>query len=172
MPEPPSPAVLPWWVLPKRLAGFHKPTAEELTVLKANGISAIVSVLSDDSNLDLYKQNTIPHIWVPILGGTAPTLDQLNQIKIFVDSQNSLGNAVVIHCSSGRRRTGTVLAALLINQGSSYKQALNTILNANPAIEMREAQLNFLQTLSHQTLSHQTLSHQTLSHQTLSQTLS
>ncbi len=137
-----------WWVIPERLAGVRKPTEPELTKLRSEGISALVSLLSDDSNLDLYKQNKIPHIWVPITGGTAPSLEQLEQIKTFVESQNQLGNAVAIHCSSGRRRTGTVLAALLIKQGISHEKALTTILTSNPDVELREAQIDFLKRLS------------------------
>ncbi|MEO1507315.1 MAG: dual specificity protein phosphatase family protein [Cyanobacteria bacterium J06633_23] len=147
MSEPPL--ISPWWVVPDRLAGLRKPTEPELAILpKEHGIHALVSLLSDSSNLDLYQANAIPHIWVPIQGGTAPSLDQLTQIKTCVDSQNALSQGVAIHCSSGRRRTGTVLAALLIQQGDSYSKALNTVLRANPAVELRDPQLKFLQTLS------------------------
>ncbi|ESA36437.1 dual specificity protein phosphatase [Leptolyngbya sp. Heron Island J] len=137
-----------WWVVPKQLAGVRKPTLAELAELRAEGIEALVSLLSDDSNLNLYAQQNIPHIWVPIIGGTAPSLDQLAQIKTFVDNQHRLGTAVAIHCSSGRRRTGTVLAALLIAQRTSYENAIDTILQANPEIELREPQINFLKSLS------------------------
>lgn len=138
----------PWWVVPKRLAGVRKPTPADLADLRGEGVGALVSLLSDDSNLNLYQRSQIPHIWVPIVGGTGPTFEQLEQIKTFVDTQNSLGNAVAIHCSSGRRRTGTVIAALLIKASLSYEQALKTVLAANPEIELREAQLDFLKRLS------------------------
>lgn len=136
-----------WWVIPERLAGVRKPTEAELTELKALGVGALVSLLSDDSNLDLYEKHSIPHIWVPIIGGTAPSREQLGQIKIFVDGQFSLGNAVAIHCSSGRRRTGTVLAALLMHLGNGYESAVSTVLIANPAVEMRDAQIAFLKSI-------------------------
>ena len=148
MSDQPLPPIQPWWVTPKRLAGVRKPTQAELTELRDKGIGALVSLLSDDSNLDLYQHNQIPHIWVPIMGGTAPSVEQLDHIKTFVETQHSLGNAVAIHCSSGRRRTGTVLAALLIKAGERYETALNTILSANPEVELREAQLNFLKSLT------------------------
>lgn len=143
-----QPTIRPWWVIAQRLAGSRKPTAPELAILKEQGIGSIVSLLSDDSNLDLYQQHNIPHLWVPILGGKAPSVEQLNQIQTFVHTQESLGNAVVIHCSSGRRRTGTVLAALLVLQGNSYEKALNIILTANPDVDLRDAQINFLKTLA------------------------
>lgn len=137
-----------WWVVPNRLAGVRKPTEAEISELRNEGVGALVSLLSDDSNLDLYKKQAIPHIWVPTIGGKAPSLEQLNQIKTFVDAQETLGHAVVIHCSSGRRRTGTVLAAILILRGVSYESALSTISTANPDVELREAQINFLKGLS------------------------
>ena len=136
-----------WWVIPKKLAGVRKPTAEELTELQAGGIGAIVSVMDDPSNLDLYQIANIPHLWLPIKGGTAPTLEQLQELQKFIDNQKSIGNAVAVHCTSGKRRTGTILASYLIYTGSSYNDAIQKIQHANPDVELREAQSRFLQDL-------------------------
>lgn len=146
----PSPSISEslWWVIPARLAGVRKPTEEDLSLLRAFKIDALVSVLSDDSNLTLYKQHKIPYVWVPIEGGHAPTLAQLKQLKAFVDEQNAQCNAVAIHCSNGLRRTGTVLAALLIQQGMDYEGAMAVISAANPAVNLRENQTSFLKGLS------------------------
>ena len=137
-----------WWVIPGQLAGVRKPTAEELSTLQSVGIGAIVSVMDDASNLDLYEQANIPHLWLPTKGGTAPSHEQIQQLQTFVDSQNHLGHGVAIHCTSGRRRTGTMLASYLIQAGSSYDDAILTILDANPNVELREAQTAFLQELA------------------------
>jgi atypical dual specificity phosphatase len=137
-----------WWVIPGKLAGVRKPIAEDLPELQATGIRAVVSVMDDPSNLDLYQQADIPYLWLPIKGGTAPTPEQLQELQSFIDSQNQLGNAVAVHCTSGRRRTGTMLASYLIVTGSSYNEAMQTILNANPNVELREAQTSFLQKLA------------------------
>ncbi|MDJ0553115.1 MAG: hypothetical protein QNJ68_01460 [Microcoleaceae cyanobacterium MO_207.B10] len=40
------------WVIPGKLAGVGKPTAEELPELQKLGIAAIVSVMDDPSNLE------------------------------------------------------------------------------------------------------------------------
>lgn len=121
--------------------------AEELTKLQAAGIGAIVSVMDDPSNLDLYEQAGIPHLWLPIKGGTAPSREQLEKLQNFID-QNAQGNAVAVHCTSGRRRTGTMLAAYLIYIGSSYNEAIQTIQNANSSVDLREAQSTFLRELA------------------------
>lgn len=137
-----------WWVLPGKLAGVRKPIPEEITELQAAGVGAIVSVMDDPSNLDLYQQANLPHLWLPTQGGTAPTPAQIQELQNFVDQQNQLGHAVVVHCTSGNRRTGTMLAAYLISTGLSYDKAMQVIQNANPVAELRAAQINFLQTLA------------------------
>ncbi len=137
-----------WWVIPGQLAGVRKPTPAEISELQTAGIAAIISVMDDPANLDLYQQAGLPHLWLPTTGGTAPSIPQIQEFQSFVLEQNRLGHAVAVHCTSGRRRTGTLLAAYLIRQGLSYDQALQTILNANPEVELRAAQIAFLQALA------------------------
>jgi hypothetical protein len=71
-----------WWLIPGKLAGVRKPMPEELTELQAAGIGAIVSVMDDPSNLDLYQQADIPHLWLPTKGGTAPSREQLQNYRL------------------------------------------------------------------------------------------
>lgn len=141
-----------WWVIPDKLAGVRKPTAEELIELLAVGVNAIVSVMDDPENLDLYQRSNIPYLWLPIQGGAAPSREQIQELQTFVDSQNHRGHAVAIHCTTGRRRTGTMLAAYLINTGLSYSDAMQMLQNANPDVELREAQTTFLRELAQATL--------------------
>ncbi len=137
-----------WWVIPTKLAGVRKPLSEELHELQASGIGAIVSVLDDPSNLALYDEANIPHLWLPTQGGTAPSREQVQKLQDFVDQQNQLGNAVAIHCTNGRRRTATMIAALLISSGSSYVEAMQMTQSANSDIDLRAAQTIFLQSLA------------------------
>ncbi len=137
-----------WWVIPNKLAGVRKPVVEELTELQAAGIGAIVSVMDDPSNLDLYQRSDIPYLWLPTKGGTSPSRQQIQELQDFVNYQNQLGNAVAVHCTSGRRRTGTMLASYLINAGSAYDDAMQAIQTANPDVELREAQTTFLRELA------------------------
>lgn len=148
-PETPQPvAENLWWVLPTQLAGVRKPTATELAELQAAGIGAIISVMDDPANLDLYKAADWPHRWVPVKGGTAPSAEQAQELKAFIDAQNQAGRAVAIHCTGGRRRTGTAIATYLIASGMPFQEAIAAVTTANPAVELREAQLQFLQALA------------------------
>jgi atypical dual specificity phosphatase len=137
-----------WWLIPGKLAGVRKPTAVELQELQSVGIGAIISVLDDPSNLDLYERVGIPFLWLPIQGGTAPSRDQIQELATFVDEHHRQGLAVAVHCTNGLRRTGTMLAAYLIYVGSSYDTAMDIIYLVNPKVELREAQTEFLRSLA------------------------
>jgi len=133
-----------WWIVPGKLAGVRKPTPEELPELRAAGVDAIVSVMDDPSNLDAYDAAGLPRLWLPVTGGTAPTMEQVAALREFVDARSG---GVAVHCTSGRRRTGTMLAAYLIATGQSAEASLAAIAAANPEVELREAQISFLHAL-------------------------
>lgn len=136
-----------WWIIPGKLAGVRQPSAEELPVLQATGVGAIVSVFHEPSNLELYQQSNIPFTWLPIAIDSVPTQSQLQEFVNFVNEQNQLGHSVAVHCSTGKHRTGTMLAAYVIKAGSSYPEAINALLDANPEIELPDSQSTFLQKL-------------------------
>jgi protein-tyrosine phosphatase len=137
-----------WWVIPGKLAGVRKPTPEETAALQTVGVGAIVSVMDDPTNLEAYEKTEIPYLWLPTKGGTAPSHEQIQKLKNFVEEQYQLGHGVAVHCTNGRRRTGTLLAAYLIQTGSTFETALQMILAANPDVELREAQIEFLKLLA------------------------
>ena len=150
MEEPQAQPILEklWWVIPGKLAGVRKPAPEEIAELKSAGIGALVSVMDDPSNLELYEQASLPYHWLPTTGGKAPSPEQIQELQTFIEQQNQLDHAVAVHCTSGNRRTGTMLAAYLIRIGSSFDDAMQVIKSANPNAELREAQTNFLHDLA------------------------
>ncbi|MGD1929294.1 MAG: dual specificity protein phosphatase family protein [Leptolyngbyaceae cyanobacterium] len=137
-----------WWISPGQLAGMQKPAVHELPSLQAAGIGAIVSVMDDPANLDWYQDAAMPHLWLPTTGGTAPTVKQVDDFWAFATAQLAAERAVAVHCSSGRRRTATFLGAYLIRSGATYEAAIAAIAQANPTVEMRAAQLDFLQSMA------------------------
>jgi atypical dual specificity phosphatase len=137
-----------WWVIPGKLAGVRQPQSAELPALQTAGIGAIVSVLDSDNNLAIYRAQEIPYLWLPVGGGMAPDREQVRAFQVFVDERDRLGHAVAVHCTGGRHRTGTMLAAYLIAVGSLYPAAIATILQANPEAQLETVQKIFLRSLA------------------------
>lgn len=139
-----------WWIISGKLAGVRKPSPAELSELQSAGVGAIVSVFHDSANLNLYQQAGVPHLWLPIAIDSVPSSSQIQEFREFVEDQNRLGHAVAVHCSTGKHRTGTMLAVYLIGTGSSYESAMEAMRAVNPGIQLPEAQDMFLQALAQQ----------------------
>jgi atypical dual specificity phosphatase len=137
-----------WWLLPDRLGGVRMPRPDELTDLQSAGVGAIVSVFHEPANLELYQQAQIPNLWLPIAIDSGPTLEQIQLFQQFVEHQNQSGHAVAVHCSTGKHRTGTMLAAYLIQTGWSSQDAIQAVLKASAQTELPASQTTFLQNLS------------------------
>jgi atypical dual specificity phosphatase len=137
-----------WWVIPGKLAGVRKPTANELRELQGSGIGAIVSVMHDKSNLELYERENIPYLWLPIQIASSPSRSQVEELIAFVDRYHRQGVGIAVHCTGGLHRTGTMLAAYLILNGSSAEDAMQTIKTANSQAVLELAQSVFLRSLA------------------------
>lgn len=133
-----------WWLTPKKLAGMSRPPLSDLPQLYHAGIRGIVSVMDEPSGIDEYRAAGFEALWLPITGGQAPTLEQVKQFVQFAQPLIAQNHSVVVHCTSGNRRTGTLLAAYLVAQGEEPKQAIARIKAARPSAELRKAQEDFI----------------------------
>jgi atypical dual specificity phosphatase len=133
-----------WWVSPKKLAGMSRPLLEDLPLLYQGGIRGIVSVMDEPSGIEEYKKAGLQALWLPIVGGKPPSIEQVKQFVRFAKPLIDSNRAVVVHCTSGNRRTGTLLAAYLIAEGETPKKAIALILEARPTVELRDVQREFL----------------------------
>lgn len=130
----------------KHLSGMRKPeTAEEVTSLLNNGVGGIITLLSDEENHALYASADMPFLWLPVNGGTPMSEWQLDQAVHFVTQQLADNHTVAVHCTNGHKRTGTLLAALLIKHGLSVDTAIDAVVSANPKADgMNAKQRAFL----------------------------
>ena len=133
-----------WWVQPHRLGGMPRPALEDLPQLYQAGLRGIVSVMDEPSGIKEYQESGFSALWLPITGGKPPTVDQVQQFVEFADPLLINNQPVVVHCTSGNRRTGTLLAAYLIAKGEKPEIAMELIQKVRPTAELREAQIKFL----------------------------
>ena len=133
-----------WWLIPNQLAGMSRPPLKDLSQLYQVGIRGIVSVMDEPSGIQEYQQAGFQGLWLPITGGKPPTVEQVNQFVVFAEPLMAQKQSVVVHCTSGNRRTGTLLAAYLIAKGETPEKAIALVKEARPTAELRDAQKEFL----------------------------
>lgn len=138
-----------WWLIPGKLAGMSRPPLEDLPELYQAGMRGIVSVMDEPSGIREYQAAGLQALWLPITGGKPPTVEQVKQFVQFAKPLIEEDQAVVVHCTSGNRRTGTLLAAYLVTQGENPEQAIALVQQARPTAELRDVQKQFLQELAH-----------------------
>jgi atypical dual specificity phosphatase len=119
------------------VAGCDQPRSQaDLALLEQQGIGAILSLNAP-----------LPDEWVrgfctctvPVRDFTAPSPAQFNACIEFLQGCRSQGLTPVVHCTMGYGRTGTVLAAYLIAQGTSARAAIAEVRQVRPgAIETPE----------------------------------
>lgn len=133
-----------WWVRPGKLAGMSRPPLEDLSSLHQAGLRGLVSVMNEPSGIEEYKQAGFHSLWLPTTGGKPPTVEQVEQFVQFAEPLLAQNQPVAVHCTSGNRRTGTLLAAYLIASGEAPDEALAQIKQVRPPAELRDAQKQFL----------------------------
>ncbi|NET55838.1 MAG: protein phosphatase [Symploca sp. SIO2E6] len=133
-----------WWLIPEKLAGMSRPPLEDLPQLYQAGIRGIVSVMDEPSGIKEYQEGGFQALWLPITGGKPPTVEQVKQFIEFAKPLIETNQPVVVHCTSGNRRTGTLLAAYLVGLGEDPQRAISMVQEARPTAELRDAQREFL----------------------------
>jgi atypical dual specificity phosphatase len=144
-----------WSFLPGKFCGVRKPVhADEVEeLIRLHRIGGIISLLDDEENLELYNQCNIPFLHFATKGGTSPSIEQ---VKAAISFQESMQGMIAVHCTSGKRRTGTLLGGIflmLVKQGkitidgdnTAFDAMKSTLLNSKPDCDLREAQWQWLQ---------------------------
>ncbi len=142
-----------FWLKKGIIAGRTGPNADnwDLNEIKACGFSAILSVNDGEavhetliSNLGMDYSNIPMSPNAPIRKGDKDfCLNNLPRAMAFIRKNLKTG-PILIHCRSGKDRTGMVLAAYLIEfEECSAKQAMDIVLDVRPIAFSAEGWVDF-----------------------------
>lgn len=117
------------WVDKPRLAALALPDADDLLWLRRNGIDMVISLTEDPLPRRYVNEAGMMAIHLPVPDLEAPTAEQLQQAVDTIARAGQSGMAVAVHCTAGKGRTGTILAAYFVDQGLSAEAAIKRVRN-------------------------------------------
>jgi len=125
----PSMQMLYYTVDGGRLAGLPGPAYMEwdFARLRKMGYSVVVSLECDRLNTFEIEDAGFEHKKICVEDFSSPTFDQIDEFISFVNAKLVEDKKVLVHCYAGRGRTGTMLAAYLIQSGMSSDAAIREI---------------------------------------------
>jgi atypical dual specificity phosphatase len=128
------------WIDEPHLAAMALPEAkEELEWLRAHGIDVLISLTEDPLRRDWVNDAGILVVHEPVDDMAAPTQEQLDRCISSIDRALKQNMGVAVHCGAGLGRTGVVIAAYLVHQGQTNRDAIAQVRRLRPgSIETEE----------------------------------
>jgi atypical dual specificity phosphatase len=121
------------WIDKPLLAGLAQPEADEdLAWLRRQGIEVLISLTEDPPRRDWVDDAGLLVFHVPMEDMEAPTQEQLDRCVSAIAKANEKRMGVAVHCGAGLGRTGVVLAAYLVHQGSRAREAIARVRKLRP----------------------------------------
>jgi len=127
------------YVQPGFLAGSALPgyfgfssLEEDLRDIYEEGVRAIVSLTEEPLNQEIVEAEGFRYYHLPVEDHTAPSLPLMEEFCRIVAKEKEAGAPVLAHCFAGIGRTGTMLAAWLVWQGSLPDEAIRHVRRVRP----------------------------------------
>jgi protein-tyrosine phosphatase len=117
-----------------RLALYHRPRNEDFPALREMGCTHIITLLKESEGAERYGTMTqnagMQWVWISVPNGKYPEKDVHERLIQAMPQLSQLlddGKSILIHCSAGIHRTGTVAYGLLRWRGLDSKKAMKLI---------------------------------------------
>jgi atypical dual specificity phosphatase len=121
---------------------------DELLPLNQSGIRAFVCLLNLPGDAPVFESAGFDFQCWPIANGEAPSMEQMKSIVTFIDGCRARQLPIAVFCEAGLGRTGTVIAAYLIEKGMSAREAISFVRSKEPSAIETVAQIKFLEEFS------------------------
>ena len=116
----------------------------DLKALQGVGITTLLTLTENALDETRLTPFGIRSIWEPIPDMAPPTIEQGIRLCQKIEQLIADKEVIAVHCRAGMGRTGTVLAAYLIWEGSGALDALEDARRIEPRWVQSQEQVEFL----------------------------
>lgn len=131
------------WILHNVAVGSSSDAANT-SLLKTQGITAILNVRADEDNPAIIEanerekkycnDNDIKYCHLPVRDFTVPTDEQLVKGVFFIEKNVRVGRRVLVHCGAGLGRSPAFVASYLIFKGCETEESIASIKQNRPMV--------------------------------------
>lgn len=128
------------------IGGMAKPKSElHLEMLKSLNVGLLVSLQKVDFTQSPFQDSELENVYLPVPDFKIPTIDQVNQFVQRADYFHAQGRRVIVHCTAGIGRTGTLLACwFVVKKNMTAKQAITAVRKFRPGSIETQDQMKFV----------------------------
>ena len=122
------------WILPEQLGACVNPDVSQSAMIELMNqrIGLLVNLHERADPPDILAQLQAETVHLPVADFHTPTQDQLEQGVAAIGAALGGGKRVAVHCGAGLGRSGTLIAAYLVSQGSTPDDAVAQVRAARP----------------------------------------
>ena len=122
------------WLLADLLGACVNPSVSSgaAAELRLRQIGVLINLHERADPPELLLQLGVAGLHMPVQNSDPPSPDQLDRGVLVIGEALSRGVRVAVHCGAGLGRSGTLLAAYLVSQGSAPEDAIAQVRTARP----------------------------------------
>jgi atypical dual specificity phosphatase len=122
------------WIVEGSLAASGLPSsAAQVRWLKKHGVTSILTLTEGPLPKELLDGTGLASLHIKMLDHSPPSQESLSRAVRHIKSEVDKGNAVVVHCLAGQGRTGSVIAAYMVEYlGKDVDEAISQLRKSRP----------------------------------------